>query len=142
MPETVLVPIDGSSPAERALRYAVETFPTASITTLYVVDPVESVIASEAGGLPAAEAWYETEREHAAEIHDTAAAVAAEYGVELTAVTEVGRPARTILDYCGDHGIDQIVLGSHSRAGIERAVLGSVAEKVTRRSRGTVTVVR
>ncbi|MFC7071057.1 universal stress protein [Halobaculum lipolyticum] len=142
MSETMLVPIDGSVPAERALRYAVATFPTASITTLYVVDPVESVIASEAGGLSEAEAWYETERERGTEIHDAAAEIAAEYGVELTAVTEVGRPAPTILDYCEEHGIDQIVMGSHGRTGIERAVLGSVAERVVRRSRKTVTVVR
>jgi nucleotide-binding universal stress UspA family protein len=142
MPETILVPIDGSPLAARALRYAVETFPTASVTTIYVINPVDSVFVAETGGLPAADAWYETAQERAAAIHEDARALATEYDAELTTVTEVGRPAREILDYADEHGIDQIVMGSHGRDGIERAILGSVAERVTRSGRQPVTIIR
>jgi nucleotide-binding universal stress UspA family protein len=48
---------------------------------------------------------------------------------------------RTVLEYADDHGIDQIVLGSHGRSGIDRMLLGSVAETVTRRARIPVTVI-
>jgi hypothetical protein len=59
MPDTVLVAFDGSPLSERAVTYALETFLDATITTLYVINPVDSVIDVEAGGLPIAEYWYE-----------------------------------------------------------------------------------
>jgi hypothetical protein len=60
LPDTVLVAFDGSPLSERAVTYAVETFLDATITTLYVIDPVDSAIDVEAGGLPIAEYWYES----------------------------------------------------------------------------------
>ncbi|WP_152042131.1 universal stress protein [Salinigranum salinum] len=142
MPETILVPIDGSPLAERALRYALETFPTASVTTIYVINPVDSIFVAETGGLPAANEWYETAQERAETIHEDARAIADEFDVELTTVTAVGRPAREILDYADEHDIDQLIMGSHGRDGIERALLGSVAETVTRSGQQPVTIIR
>ena len=141
MSDNVLVAFDGSPLSERALTYALETFPDATITILYVIDPVDAVIDVEAGGLPVAEDWYDNAQERATSIHTTATDLAAEQGIELDTVTEVGRPARAILEYADDQGIDQIVLGSHGRSGIDRALLGSVAETVTRRARIPVTVI-
>jgi nucleotide-binding universal stress UspA family protein len=141
MPDTVLVALDGSPLSERALTYAIDTFPDATITTIHVIDPVDSVIDVEAGGLPVAEGWYDDARERASSIHTTAADLAAERGTELDSATEVGKPARAILEYADDHGIDQIVVGSHGRSGIDRTLLGSVAETITRRARIPVTVV-
>jgi nucleotide-binding universal stress UspA family protein len=141
MPEDVLVAFDGSPLSERALTYAIENFPDATLTAIYVIDPVDSVVDVEAGGLPVAEDWYDDAQEHATGIHTTAAGLAAEHDTDLTTVTEVGRPARAILDYADDHGIDQIVMGSHGRSGLDRTFLGSVAETVTRRARIPVTTV-
>jgi nucleotide-binding universal stress UspA family protein len=141
MADTVLVAFDGSLLSERALTYALETFPDATITTLYVINPVDSVIDVEAGGLPVAKNWYDNAQDRATSIQTTATELAAEHGIELDTVTEVGRPARAILEYADDHGIDQIVMGSHGRSGIDRTFLGSVAETVTRRARIPVTIV-
>ncbi|WP_135303043.1 universal stress protein [Haloarcula amylovorans] len=141
MPSTVLVAFDGSPLSERALTYAIETFPDASITSIYVINPIYSVIDVEAGGLPVAEDWYENAKEEATRIHTTATELAAEQNTELETVTEVGKPAREILEYASDHDVDQIVMGSHGRSGIDRAFLGSVAETVTRRARLPVTVI-
>ncbi|WP_248898347.1 universal stress protein [Haloplanus halobius] len=140
MPDNVLVALDGSPLAGRALRYALETFPDATLTTIYVIDPVDSVIDVEAGGLPVAEDWYDTAQERASEIHTTATELAAEHDIVLDTVTEVGKPAREILDYAADNGIDQIVMGSHGRSGLDRTFLGSVAETVTRRAQIPVTI--
>lgn len=141
MPDDVLVAFDGSPLAERALAYALETFPEAAVTAMYVIDPIDSVIDVEAGGLPVAEEWYDDARERAAGTLTTATDLAAERDVALDTVTEVGKPARAILDYADGHGTDQIVMGSHGRSGIDRALLGSVAETVTRRARIPVTIV-
>jgi len=141
MIDTVLVAFDGSPLSERALTYAVENFPNATITTIYVIDPIDSIIDVEAGGLPVAEDWYENARERATSIHSTAADLAAEHDIDVETVTEVGKPAGRILEYATDHDVDQIVMGSHGRSGIDRTLLGSVTERVTRRARRPVTVI-
>ncbi|WP_323192516.1 universal stress protein [Halostella sp. PRR32] len=141
MPDNVLVAFDGSPLSERALTYTLENFPDATITTLYVINPIDSVIDVEAGGLPVAEDWYDNAQERATNIQTTATDLAAEHGPDLDTVTEVGRPARTILEYAREYGIDQIVMGSHGRSGLDRTFLGSVAETVTRRAQIPVTII-
>jgi universal stress protein A len=67
---------------------------------------------------------------------DALPAALAEIGDGVEAVTALvfGRPAREILAYASRHGIDLIVMGTHGRTGVTRAVLGSVAEAVVRRA--------
>ena len=141
MPDNVLIAFDGSPLSERALAYAIENFPKATLTAIYVINPIDSIMDVKAGGLPIATDWYENAQEHAAKTLTTATELAAAHDIELDTVTEVGRPARAILKYANDHGIDQIVMGSHGREGIDRTFLGSVAETVTRRARIPVTII-
>jgi nucleotide-binding universal stress UspA family protein len=51
---------------------------------------------------------------------------------ELTKVVESGVPYQSITEYAESAGIDMIVMGTHGRTGLERALLGSVAEKTLR----------
>nr|WP_265338724.1 universal stress protein [Halalkalirubrum salinum] len=60
---------------------------------------------------------------------------------ELDTVTAVRKPARAMIEYADDHDTDQIVMGSHGRSGIDRTLLGSVAETVTRRAQIPVTII-
>lgn len=62
--------------------------------------------------------------------------------VPVESVHEVGHPARVIVDYARREDIDHVVIGSHGREGVSRLLLGSVAEKVVRRSPVPITVVR
>ncbi len=45
-----------------------------------------------------------------------------------------GAPADEILEYASQRDIDLIVMGTHGREGIARALLGSVAETVVRKA--------
>ena len=141
MPDNVLVDLDGSPLAERALIYALETFPNATITTIYVINPTDSVIDVEAGGLPVAEDWYDTAQERATEIHTTATDLAADHDTVLATVNEVGKQAREIPEYAADNGNDQDGMGNDGRSGLDRTLLGSVAETVTRRAQIPVTII-
>jgi nucleotide-binding universal stress UspA family protein len=49
---------------------------------------------------------------------------------------------RTILEYISDSEIDLVVMGTHGRHGIDRLLLGSVAEQVVRRASCPVLTVR
>ncbi|MGB3050260.1 MAG: universal stress protein [Polyangiales bacterium] len=61
--------------------------------------------------------------------------------VELAVIADHA-PARAICDYAENHGVDLIVLGSHGRGGMERWLIGSVAERVVRHAACSVYVVR
>jgi nucleotide-binding universal stress UspA family protein len=53
-----------------------------------------------------------------------------------------GDPAGEIVRYTHDAGIDLVVMGTHGRTGLERLLMGSVAEKVMRDSPCSVLVVK
>jgi nucleotide-binding universal stress UspA family protein len=53
-----------------------------------------------------------------------------------------GDPAAEIVRYAREAGSDVIVMGTHGRTGLERLLLGSVAEKVLRDAACTVMVVK
>src|SRR4051812_23317429 len=53
-----------------------------------------------------------------------------------------GDPAAEISRYAADVGIDVIVIGTHGRTGVDRLVMGSVAERVMREAPCSVLVVK
>lgn len=53
---------------------------------------------------------------------------------KVTVITESGDEAEKILDFVQKEKVDIIVIGTHGRTGIEHVFLGSVAEKIIRRS--------
>jgi nucleotide-binding universal stress UspA family protein len=67
---------------------------------------------------------------------DALAAAIGRLGSDLDAVTAVltGPPAREIVQYARRQHVDLIVMGTHGRTGVSRALLGSVAEAVVRRA--------
>jgi nucleotide-binding universal stress UspA family protein len=60
----------------------------------------------------------------------------------VTTRVAVGVPSEVILDYAAEAGVDLVVMGTHGRTGVERFVIGSVAEKVVRRATVPVVTVR
>lgn len=69
--------------------------------------------------------------------------VAREAFAELEVETEVaiaGDPASAIVSHAETEGADLIVVGTHGRSGVRRALMGSVAESVVRAARIPVLV--
>lgn len=149
MTEHVLVPIDGSPHSERALEHALG-LSDVTLTAITVINPFDTDpntigLQSPTGipGLPGySEEWYEGARAEVEELHTVASDRAAEEDIELSGEIAVGDPARRIVDYIEDNDVDHVVIGSHDRTDIARILLGSVAERVVRRSPVPVTVVR
>jgi nucleotide-binding universal stress UspA family protein len=55
-------------------------------------------------------------------------------GLETTTAIRDGITHNKITEYVDDHDIDMIVMGTHGRSGLKRALVGSVAEKTMRNS--------
>lgn len=51
-------------------------------------------------------------------------------------------PARGVCDYAKEAGADLLIVGTHGRTGVGRALLGSVAEQIVRHAPCNVMVVR
>jgi nucleotide-binding universal stress UspA family protein len=63
-------------------------------------------------------------------------------GLTVSDATPIGEPRAMILDEAKTWGADLIVLGSHGRHGLDRLVMGSVAEAVASHAHCSVEVVR
>jgi len=63
-------------------------------------------------------------------------------GVQLETKLEVGEAAPSIVRFARDAGCELIVMGTHGRGGLERLILGSVAEHVLRQAPCPVLTVR
>ncbi|WP_435074484.1 universal stress protein [Halorubrum sp. HHNYT27] len=123
----ILVPVDGSECADAALDRAV-ALAARSGATLHVLSVVDL------GGLGIeAYSGIESLVSSAEELVDAAAAVAEAAGVETVEHVEAGSsPARVIQAYLADHDVDLVAMGTRGRTGVERYLLGSVAERTVR----------
>jgi nucleotide-binding universal stress UspA family protein len=142
----ILVPLDGSQLAERALKPALQLARQAEgeLYILQVTQPQEMLISSGGGGY--AFLWPEQSLGRAhdeAKIYlDTVLDTFNDPLVELHPLLEQGDPAGMIVDIAHEEGIDLIVMSSHGYTGFTRWVLGSTAEKVVRGAGCPVLVVR
>jgi nucleotide-binding universal stress UspA family protein len=138
----VLVAYDESELAERALRHALERYPEATVTAAHVTDPREWLSESDEDGLQFLEGAYDRATEGEGRTLEEAESIAAEYDRDLHTEALVGGPARELVEFATEHGVDHIVLGSHGRRGVSRFLLGSVSEAVAKRSPVSVTMIR
>lgn len=136
----VLVPVDDSTCAREALEFALDEHPDADITALHVINPTAVVAVSE----PAVwdDQLAERVREEAEDLLGEMRDEARSRNRDITTRIVHGRTPQAIIEYAGEHDVDQIVIGSHGRTGFSRVLLGSVAETVVRRAPVPVTVVR
>lgn len=135
----ILACIDFSEHSTRALEEVAEYARAngSKVTLIHIADP-QAFIPPQAVLEPASA----TDRSvHEAELHSLRKKHLADLPVEV-AVVEDHAPARAICDYAANHGVDLIVVGSHGRGGMERWLIGSVAERVVRHASCNVYVVR
>ena len=127
----VLVAIDGSETALRALSYVVDhqEFFSANPELLLVNVhlPVPSGRAKAVLGNDVIAQYY---KEEAEEMLAPARAVLAGKSCRVTERQIIGQPANEIIAVAQEDGCDMIVMGTHGRSAIGNLVLGSVAMRV------------
>jgi nucleotide-binding universal stress UspA family protein len=136
----ILVPVDFSDASKEAVLHAREIAQTygAEIELLHVV---EEVIYPSAYGI--GDAYFPTQnvlQKVEATLGDMAREEIGYEHVSISAV--VGYAPLSIIDYAEKNEIDLIVIATHGRAGFDRLLMGSVAERVLRRAPVPVLVVK
>lgn len=133
--DRILVPTDGSDLAKPAVEMALGLAEShdAKVHVLFIVDQPPSVSAT-AEGFSGLDNLLDALENEGHEVTSEVVEQAGERGIEATAAVRRGNPHDDILSYANEHEIDIIVMGTHGRTGVKRALLGSVTEDVVRHS--------
>ena len=135
-PNSIVVPVDFSTASIEAVGIALEMAQSADqVHVLYVVPDMrtEADYVREAFSKSDSQAKARKELEAKLQEHDYA-------GVDVQ--IEEGEPSETIAVVAARHKADLIVMPSHSRKGLPRLFLGSVANQVLRMAECPVLILK
>ena len=133
--DRILLPTDGSDAAKPAIEMALNLADVHGATLHVLVIVNQPVSVSGVGeGFSGLDNLMDRLEERGEQATDTIAKEANERGVETTGAVRRGNPHDDILNYANEQNIDLIVMATHGRTGVKRALLGSVTEDVVRHS--------
>jgi nucleotide-binding universal stress UspA family protein len=140
----ILVPVDGSAPANRAVAHAIGLArgrDDALIVVVNVQGP-ETIEVSDVSAVMSVAADRRLAARRSTSALRKAARLCTTAEVRFETRAELGPIAETIDRLARELQVDQIVIGSRGLGGIGRLILGSVATKVARLARVPVTLVK
>lgn len=139
--KSLLVPVDGSPNAERAVAFAIRMAKAVQGMKLVLLNVQEQL-----------ERWYrhglasDSSREHLKQQglaqSATARRLLDESGCPYEFLIVFGQPAETIVQAARDHGCSGIVMGTRGLGDVESLFLGSTSFKVVQLSELPVTLVK
>lgn len=132
--DQILIPTDGSEAAGPAVELGLDMarIHDARLHALYIVEEQQPIgYGASITGFDDVIRELEQEGEHAT---NEIATRAADFGIETTTAVQKGTPRNDNLTYADAHDIGLIVMGTHGRTGVKRALVGSVTEAVVRHS--------
>jgi len=137
----ILMGIDDSKFSGDVLRAIVSQFRTENteVRVLHVLQPIAPAPPQMAPGYAPE---LEDQKKPARELVERIANGLRSAGFKVDTAVEVGDIRETIIDSAAEWGADLIVVGSHGQRGIQRFLLGSVAEFVARHAKCSVEIVR
>ncbi|SFJ67507.1 universal stress protein [Planctomicrobium piriforme] len=140
----ILVPTDFSEFSKHALKYGCELARkfSAELTVLNVVEDIYPLVA-DPGLMLSAPVDMTTELQQASEI-GLKTFVPADWaeGITIHHKVLVGTPFVEVVRFAREHQFDLLVITTHGRSGLAHALMGSVAEKIVRKSSCPVLTVR
>jgi nucleotide-binding universal stress UspA family protein len=141
----IMVATDGSELVRKAVDSAIE-IAKSSNAKLYAVHVIAQGDYYSSMPLSIDVEWMKAMEEHlriqGKEAIDYVENAVRAANVEVEPVILEGNPANEIVDFAEKNDIDLIVMGTQGKTGIQRFLIGSVAENVVRHSNKTVLVVK
>ena len=139
----ILYPTDFSEVSKKAINYIkrLKEAGTQEVVVLHVLSEkgVEAMALYASGSFD--ELLQTVEREAADEMKKIEADLT-ESGFKVKLRIEIGTPLTDILKVEEEEGVSAIVIGSHGKSNVKEMLLGSVSEKVIRKSKNPVLVIR
>lgn len=140
----LIVPLDGSPLAEKALPHAVALAKAMNLDmVLFRAYTLKQMISTYDDYIPDWNKLEAVSKGEAIRYLDQKARELGEYGSgNVSPVVQEGEPAEQIIDLAERTANSLVVICSHGRSGVGRWVLGSVTERVARHSVGPVLIIR
>jgi len=139
----ILYPTDFSDVSKKAINYIkqLKDAGTQEVVVLHVLNEkgVEAMALYASGSFD--ELLQRVEKEAADEMKKIEVDLK-ESGFKVKLRTEIGIPLTDILKVEEEEGVSAIVIGSHGKSNVKEMLLGSVSEKVIRKSKNPVLVIR
>ena len=130
---SILTPVDGSPPSDAAVKLAIAMAKAYKAKLLFLYAVAIPLPVHDAGGF-AREQIMQEEQTRGDEILGEAMKLAKDAGVAAQTQLVGGSVSEAVLTAADEHACDVIVMGTHGRTGIARAVLGSKTADVIARS--------
>lgn len=131
----ILVPTDFSESARHALTYGISFAQEykAELILLHVVETIPVGYASDLFPVPMAEVFQEMSGYARAELAKLGSE-AAQRGIQAREIVAQGKPSAEICRVAEEETADMIVLGTHGKGMLDKALFGSTTERVVRRA--------
>lgn len=132
LPKTILVAVDFSAQSDKAVEYAVELARKLDAAVHLVHGFVIPVVPAPEAGVALPPDWIDNLERDCKRALAQLAQRYGDRGVAVTTHLEWEDPRHAVVDVATRLKADLVVLGTHGRRGLKRALLGSVAESVVR----------
>ena len=141
--QRILVPLDGSTRAERILPPVISIAQALDSQVILFQVPIVYVSGWMTGEwLMPTHGVLATAEQDAMAYLDYVATRLKEQGIKTSTATDTGAVAESIIDYATANHVDLIAMCTHGRTGLRRWTLGSVADRVLRAGRIPILLVR
>ena len=141
----ILLAIDESDFSQAAIQaVSAQARPQGTeVRILHVLEPPSLLLGREMGANdPEFEAVWKALQDQAMALVEKTEAKLRAAGFSVSPALQEGDPKSKIIDVAKQWKADLIVLGSHGRKGLQRFLMGSVAESVVRHAECSVEIVR
>ena len=135
---SILIPYDGSDHAKKAIERAAEFYkPGVTVTLLYVIPRYEEMV-----GFIKTESIREEMFAEARKLVNEGEKLAQEKGMKVNTMVEEGHVASRVVDVAEGLKSELVIMGSHGWRGMDKAIIGSTAERVISHANIPVLVMR
>jgi nucleotide-binding universal stress UspA family protein len=127
----ILIPVDGSANAQRAVEYVIKNIAVLKETPqLLLLNTQWKVATGNVKLFINQETIKDYYREQGMAALQAARAVLDAAGIPYQYHISIGLPAEAIVQYATEQNVDQIVMGKQGEGGLQSLLLGSVVNKV------------
>jgi nucleotide-binding universal stress UspA family protein len=137
MMKKIMIATDGSDASKKAAKVGIEIASRSKgiVTAIYVVDIIRlSHIPGYAAFPGLKEKLLLLMEKEGLEATEDVEDMAKDAGIACQKIIARGEPSEELLRISKENGIDMLIMGSIGRTGLDKILLGSVAEKVVRDS--------
>jgi nucleotide-binding universal stress UspA family protein len=139
---SILIPVDGSNHALRAVRHAIENIQEGLVAGIHIINVQPPMTVLSESPFQDYALIEKAQQQHAEKVLKFATKLLDAAELSYTKHFEIGPVTRTIVDYAKANKCDSIIMGTRGMGAFGNLVLGSTANQVVHLAEIPVTLVK